>query len=196
MIQRFTVRTSDDRSMETGVTFGRGLRHRLPRSLEGNHARDVEALPGNRRLYVIDRNVHEAWQVDLRLGDADTFVIPPGERAKSAETLLGICSELARRAFDRTDALVSIGGGACGDVTGLAASLFLRGIAVAHVPTTIVSMVDAALGGKCAIDIPEGKNLIGSFWTPSRMKVEQRRSSSSSVRRSFLGRNCMCSAMQ
>ncbi|MCB9891655.1 MAG: 3-dehydroquinate synthase [Planctomycetes bacterium] len=163
MIHSFTVHTSDDRSMETVVAFGRGLRHRLP---------DTEALPGKRRLYVIDRNVHEAWQEDFRLGDANVFVIPPGERAKSAETLLAICSDLARRSFERTDALVSIGGGACGDVTGLAASLFLRGIAVAHVPTTIVSMVDAALGGKCAIDIAEGKNLIGSFWTPSRLIID------------------------
>jgi 5-deoxy-5-amino-3-dehydroquinate synthase len=92
--------------------------------------------------------------------------IEDGERAKSLETLQGLCRELAKVGLERTDAVVALGGGVVTDLVGFAASVYLRGIALLNVPTTLLSQVDAALGGKTGVDLPEGKNLVGSFWQP------------------------------
>ena len=76
------------------------------------------------------------------------------------------CRELARRHFDRRETLVAIGGGALTDAAGFVAASYLRGVAIIQVPTTLVGQIDAALGGKTAVDLPEGKNLVGAFHQP------------------------------
>lgn len=99
--------------------------------------------------------------------DATTIEIPDGEKHKDVSTLAALWSRLAEARIDRGGLLLALGGGVVGDVTGFAAATWLRGIAFAQVPTTLVAQVDAAIGGKTAIDLPAGKNLVGAFWQPS-----------------------------
>jgi shikimate kinase/3-dehydroquinate synthase len=92
--------------------------------------------------------------------------LPTGETAKSVRSLAKLWGDLARAGLGRDGGVVALGGGAVGDTAGFAAATYLRGVRVAHVPTTLLGMVDAAIGGKTAIDIPEGKNLVGAFHAP------------------------------
>lgn len=95
------------------------------------------------------------------------FVFPHGEGSKNLTTLSDILEFFASRKFNRKDIFISIGGGVVGDITGLAAAMYMRGIQFIQVPTTLLSMVDASVGGKTAVDLKAGKNLVGSFWQPS-----------------------------
>jgi 3-dehydroquinate synthase len=93
--------------------------------------------------------------------------VPDSEAAKTAEVVAGLWSRLARHGVTRSDCVIGIGGGATTDLAGFAAATFLRGVKVILVPTTLLGMADAAVGGKTAIDIPEGKNLVGAFHSPA-----------------------------
>jgi len=93
--------------------------------------------------------------------------VPVGEAAKTPQALIGCWRALAANGFTRSDIVIGIGGGATTDLAGLVAATFLRGIAWVAVPTTVLGMVDAAVGGKTGIDIPEGKNLVGAFHEPT-----------------------------
>jgi 5-deoxy-5-amino-3-dehydroquinate synthase len=86
--------------------------------------------------------------------------------AKTLSTVGDLCSGFAAAGMNRADVVVSVGGGMVTDVAGFAASAFHRGIDVVHVPTTLLGMVDAAIGGKTGVNLPEGKNLVGAFWQP------------------------------
>lgn len=94
------------------------------------------------------------------------ITFPAGERNKRFSTLEGILEELAQAELSRDDVVVALGGGVCGDMAGLAASLYLRGIKVAQVPTSLLAMVDSSVGGKTAVDLRSGKNLAGAFLHP------------------------------
>ncbi|MEE8471320.1 MAG: 3-dehydroquinate synthase, partial [Dehalococcoidia bacterium] len=96
----------------------------------------------------------------------DSLVVPLGERSKSFETAVGLYDRLVGHRAERGDSIVALGGGVVGDLAGFVAATFLRGLPLVQVPTSLVGMVDAAIGGKVAIDHPEGKNLIGSFYQP------------------------------
>jgi 3-dehydroquinate synthase len=93
--------------------------------------------------------------------------VPSGEHAKDVTVLARLWSWLAESRVTRSDCVVGIGGGAVTDLAGFAAASWLRGVPVVQVPTTVLGMVDAAVGGKTAIDIPEGKNLVGAFHPPA-----------------------------
>lgn len=95
------------------------------------------------------------------------YVIPAGEASKCAENLLAFLSFMATEQLTRSDAVIAFGGGVVGDLGGLSASLYLRGVKYIQVPTTLLAAVDSSVGGKTAIDIPAGKNLVGSFYQPS-----------------------------
>lgn len=95
------------------------------------------------------------------------YSFPAGEASKNANTYLGILNFLAENHFTRTDAVIALGGGVTGDMTGFAAATFLRGITYIQVPTTLLAIVDSSVGGKTAIDLPAGKNLVGAFYQPS-----------------------------
>ena len=88
-----------------------------------------------------------------------SFVFPAGEASKCADTYLKLLTFLARNHLTRTDAIVALGGGVVGDLAGFAAATYLRGIRFVQVPTTLLAAVDSSVGGKTAIDLPEGKNL-------------------------------------
>ena len=93
--------------------------------------------------------------------------VPDGEPAKNVDVAAGLWSRLARHGVTRSDCIVGIGGGAATDLAGFVAATWLRGVRVVLVPTTLLGMADAAVGGKTAIDIPEGKNLVGAFHSPA-----------------------------
>ena len=93
--------------------------------------------------------------------------VPTGEAAKTADVAAGLWSLLGRGGFTRSDVIVTLGGGATTDLGGFVAATWLRGVRVVHVPTTLLGMVDAAVGGKTAIDTAEGKNLVGAFHPPA-----------------------------
>jgi len=94
-------------------------------------------------------------------------VVPDGEAAKTSEVAAALWSLLGSRGFTRTDVVVAVGGGATTDLAGFVAATWLRGVATVLVPTTLLGMVDAAVGGKTAIDTAEGKNLVGAFHPPA-----------------------------
>ena len=113
----------------------------------------------------------EAFVDDLLddLGDVDVtlLAIPEGEDAKHAEVAAACWDALGEQGFTRSDAVVTVGGGATTDLGGFVAATWLRGVRVVHVPTTLLAMVDAAVGGKTGINTDAGKNLVGAFHEPA-----------------------------
>ncbi len=97
----------------------------------------------------------------------DVFVIPPGEEAKRLDVVGSLCGDFARAGLTRSDVVIGVGGGVVTDLAGFAAAVFHRGVAVVHVATTLLAQIDAAVGGKTGVNLPEGKNLVGAFWQPA-----------------------------
>ena len=95
------------------------------------------------------------------------FIFPGGEESKNGNTYLSIVNFLAENQITRSDLLIALGGGVVGDITGFAAATYLRGISYIQIPTTLLAMVDSSIGGKTAIDLTAGKNLVGAFYQPS-----------------------------
>ncbi len=121
--------------------------------------------PSARRAAVITQ---AGIPVTLHTGlPTETIEIARGEASKSLATVGACCSRLARAGIARGDVVVGVGGGLVTDVAGLVASLWHRGTAVVQVATTLLAQVDAAIGGKTGVNLPEGKNLVGAFWQPA-----------------------------
>ena len=99
--------------------------------------------------------------------DHRIFPIPNGETAKALSTIEELCRAFATWGLTRGDAIVGVGGGVVTDVAGFAAASYHRGLPVVHVATTLLAQIDAAIGGKTGVNLPEGKNLIGAFWQPA-----------------------------
>lgn len=133
----------------------------------------VSILGKNRAVIVTDSNVAPLWleKAEKSLNDAGintiSFVFEAGEESKSKETLFELLEFMAENRLTRTDFAVALGGGVTGDMTGLAASLYLRGIPFVQVPTTLLAAVDSSVGGKTAVNLTAGKNLMGAFYQPS-----------------------------
>lgn len=100
------------------------------------------------------------------------FIIKNGEQSKNAKSFLSLIDALSDACFTREDILLSLGGGVVGDLTGFAASTYMRGISYINVPTTLLAMIDSSVGGKTAIDTEKGKNLIGTFWQPNLVFID------------------------
>jgi 3-dehydroquinate synthase len=130
-------------------------------------------LAGARRVLVVHpralRTTGDAVREDLAAQGFEAVVaeVPDGEEAKSAAVLAFCWQVLGQAGFTRTDAVVGVGGGAVTDLAGFVAATWLRGVRVVQVPTTLLAMVDAAVGGKTGINTAEGKNLVGAFHPPS-----------------------------
>ncbi len=149
------------------VVIGRGLADRLPAVLGAGvqrvallHAAELEQLA--EPVLAVLRKKYDV----LALG------IPSGEQAKSADVAIQCWEALGEAGFTRSDAVVTFGGGATTDVGGFVAATWLRGVPVVHVPTTLLGMVDAAVGGKTGINTAAGKNLVGSFHEPAGVLVD------------------------
>ena len=93
-------------------------------------------------------------------------MLPDGERAKTLSWASKILDDLVQRRFERNDVLIALGGGVIGDITGFAASMYLRGMPFVQVATTLVAQVDSSVGGKTGVNHRQGKNLIGAFYQP------------------------------
>jgi 5-deoxy-5-amino-3-dehydroquinate synthase len=97
----------------------------------------------------------------------DVLFVPDGESAKSLAVLESLCRDFARSGLSRADVVIAVGGGVVTDLAGFAAASFHRGTAYINVATSLLAQVDAAIGGKTGVNLPEGKNLVGAFWQPS-----------------------------
>ena len=97
---------------------------------------------------------------------ADVFSFPAGEWNKTRETWAELTDQLLQREYDRQSAIIGLGGGVAGDLAGFVAATFLRGVPLVHVPTSLLAMVDSAIGGKTGVDTAFGKNLVGAFYQP------------------------------
>ncbi len=130
--------------------------------------------PGRGQTAVIaaDSNTGELYA--RRLADSlsqagykpEIFTFPAGEASKTTHTLLNALSFLAESGLTRSDTVFALGGGVTGDLAGLAAALYMRGVGLVQLPTSLLAMVDSSVGGKTAVDLPAGKNLVGAFYQP------------------------------
>ena len=154
------------------VAIGAGLLGRLGELVGGSVGKR-----GAQAVVVCDEHVAPLYleRALSALGTAGqrtaSIVLPPGEQAKTQVTLTLIYDRLYELGVARDDAVVALGGGVVGDMAGYAAATFLRGVGLVQVPTTLLAMVDAAVGGKVAVDYREGKNYLGTFYQP-RLVVE------------------------
>lgn len=121
--------------------------------------------PGARRAAVVTQ-AGLPLSVDPGV-DHEVFTIGHGEEHKSLATIESLCEGFAAMGLTRNDVVVGVGGGMVTDVAGFAAASWHRGVAVVHVATTLLAMVDAAIGGKTGVNLASGKNLVGAFWQPS-----------------------------
>jgi 3-dehydroquinate synthase len=122
----------------------------------------VSQLHGDRVTGVLDR-----------MGLAvEKLEFPAGEASKNIQTCVGVAEQLAERGADRTSALIALGGGVVGDVTGFVASIFMRGIPYVQVPTTLLAQVDSSIGGKTGVDVPSAKNMLGTFCQPKAVFID------------------------
>ncbi len=149
------------------VVVGAGVVNRLGEFLSGRHRVAIVHQP-------VLAQTAEAVRVDLagRGVDAHRIEIPDAEEGKDLAVVGYLWEVLGRIGIGRTDALVSLGGGAATDVAGFAAATWLRGVAIVHIPTSLLAMVDAAVGGKTGINTDAGKNLVGAFHQPSAVLVD------------------------
>ncbi|HEY5714770.1 MAG TPA: 3-dehydroquinate synthase family protein, partial [Candidatus Gracilibacteria bacterium] len=123
-------------------------------------------------LVVTDQNVvHHHFDFFQDFGE-NLLILEPGEATKRLETIKKILDKGFELGLNRDSRMIAIGGGVVGDLTGFAASLFMRGIEVIQVPTTLLSMVDSSIGGKTGVDNEYGKNLVGSFHQPSAVLID------------------------
>jgi 3-dehydroquinate synthase len=133
----------------------------------GRHLLSKELLSAARFVIVVDQKLKDLYGDALaHCLRADLIAIPSGEKAKSKQVLDYLLEELFQLKVGKDTVLVALGGGAVCDLVGFAASIYMRGIAHVLVPTTLLAMVDAAIGGKTGIDMPFGKNLIGTIYPP------------------------------
>jgi len=149
------------------VTIGDGAIDEIARLLDRAHAparRFVVSSPLVWRLH--------GPQLARALGGVEPILVPDGERFKQLPTVARIYDALLRANADRATTIVTFGGGVIGDMAGFAAASFLRGVALAHVPTTLLAQVDSAIGGKVGVNHPLGKNLIGAFHQPHAVVVD------------------------
>jgi 3-dehydroquinate synthase len=144
----------------------------------GVAANAAHALPGATAVAVVHDEALVALAApvvsSLDAAGVRTIVIsvPPGEQAKTTEVAARIWDQFAAAGLTRSDAVVAVGGGATTDVVGFAAGTWLRGVRVVHVPTTLLAMVDAAVGGKTGVNTAAGKNLVGAFHPPAAVLVD------------------------
>lgn len=102
----------------------------------------------------------------------EMIAFPAGEASKNIKTALAVVGQLLRAGVDRKTALIALGGGVTGDLTGFVASLYMRSVPYLQIPTTLVGQVDSSIGGKTAIDLEEGKNLLGTFYQPRAVLID------------------------
>ncbi len=143
------------------VHVGPGVRHDLAAIV-------AAAVPMARRAAIVSQDGPLAALGELDPGiEHRMFPIGDGEEHKNLATIEQLCRSWAEWGMNRNDVVIAVGGGLVTDVGGFAASCYHRGIAVVYISTTLLGMIDAAIGGKTGVNLPEGKNLVGAYWQPS-----------------------------
>jgi 3-dehydroquinate synthase len=157
----------DTGSRTSAIWIGDGVTERLPALLD---AHDL----GKRRFIVSSPVIWRLHGERLQplTGGIEPILIPDGERFKNLQSVSRIYEALIRAGADRGSAIVAVGGGVVGDTAGFAAATFLRGIGLAHVPTTLLAQVDSSIGGKVGVNHALGKNLIGAFHQPAVVGID------------------------
>ena len=137
-----------------------------------------EVFSGKKIMIVSDDNVFPLYGeiITKALSDSGfechSFVLPHGEPTKSFQSLPKIYEALINAKLTRSDLLIALGGGVIGDLAGFAASSYLRGIKFVQIPTSLLAQVDSSVGGKVAVDLPQGKNLVGAFYHPKAVIID------------------------
>jgi len=136
-----------------------------------------EVFKGKRIMIVSDDRVFPLYGEILLnslqpLYECHTLVLPHGEGTKNFQSLPLIYSAMLKAKISRSDLVIALGGGVIGDLTGFAASSFLRGVKFIQIPTSLLAQVDSSVGGKVAVDLPEGKNLVGAFYQPAMVLID------------------------
>ncbi len=155
------------------VRTGRAYEIHLGRGMIAETGRFAESVARTHRAVIItDTNVGPLYADTVRASmqaagfTAPVFAFKAGEASKNLDTLRTLYTFFARNDLTRADLVVALGGGVVGDTAGFAAATYMRGIDFIQVPTTLLAQVDSSVGGKTAVDLPEGKNLAGAFWQP------------------------------
>ncbi len=153
------------------IRIGRNILDRMVLLIAKNHK-------AARTVIVTDSNVNPLYGQNLQ--DAMTeaglkaavLEIPAGEASKTMSTVMEIAGKLLDLGADRATLLIALGGGVVGDLTGFVASVYMRSVPYIQIPTTLIGQVDSAIGGKTAVDLPQGKNLLGTFYQPRAVFVD------------------------
>ncbi len=170
-MQSIKVNPDKKYSSSYEIHIGRGIADRIALLIAKNHK-------AGRHVIVTDDNVaplhgKNFLTVLKNIGlNADIIAFPAGEASKSINTLLDLADKLLKLGADRGTCLIALGGGVVGDMVGFIASIYMRGVPYVQIPTTLVAQVDSAIGGKTAVDLPTGKNLLGTFYQPAAVFVD------------------------
>jgi 3-dehydroquinate synthase len=159
------------RDLSYRLVIGPGWRHRLGTLLSPFRFPPQVVVVSDRRV----ARLHGAAVLDSLTAAGFTpalLTTPPGERAKTWAVVQRLARELLVRGAHRSTPVIALGGGVVGDLAGFLASIFMRGLPCIQAPTTLLAMVDAAIGGKTAINLPEGKNLLGTFHQPRLVVID------------------------
>ncbi len=151
----------------------------IEKGLLDSSAEFLKSFVGGKRAAVItDTNVEPLYygklESQLKAAGAKPFkiVVEAGESSKSLGVFERVCNEILENDFSRGDCVVALGGGVVGDLAGFAASTLLRGVTLVQIPTTLLSQVDSSVGGKTAVNLAAGKNLVGTFYQPSIVLID------------------------
>lgn len=156
-----TLKTS---SMEGKIHVGREvIENRLPALTQGQ-----------KNFVVTDRNVYFLYRdwFEKYFPDTETFILPAGEENKNFQSLFAILKKMTGAGMHRSSRLFAVGGGVIGDIGGLAAALYMRGVSCVQIPTTLLAQVDSSVGGKTAVDLGNVKNIVGAFYQPCEVLVD------------------------
>lgn len=135
-------------------------------------------LKANKLVLISDTNVYKIYGDRVKSSlesvgfDVYEYVFEAGEASKKASTVIGMVEFMAENGLTREDGVVALGGGVCGDMAGFAAAIFLRGVKFVQIPTSLLAQVDSSVGGKTAVDLPQGKNLCGAFHQPALVIID------------------------
>ena len=151
-------------TMQSKITIGLGaFEKHMPRLIKGQ-----------KNFALVDKNVYKLYadKIDKYFSADEIYLLPSGERNKSLSRLCQILEEMQKRGLRRSSRLFAIGGGVVGDIGGLCAALYMRGISCVQVPTTLLAQVDSSVGGKTAVNVGGVKNNVGAFYQPCEVLVD------------------------
>ncbi|KOA18877.1 3-dehydroquinate synthase [Clostridium homopropionicum DSM 5847] len=151
----------------------------IEEGLISNIGAEIKNIYKNKKVAIItDKNVDNFYGEKVKASLENNgflvlkVVLEPGEKSKSIETLLRVYDELLDFEITRGDLIIALGGGVIGDLTGFAAATLLRGVPFIQIPTSLLAQIDSSIGGKVAVDLPKGKNLVGSFYHPEAVFID------------------------